>query len=217
MSAAPADQVDNFATLNPGNWDVYLGPGHDGHGLRRPSQVTIANGILTITGTANGTTGGLKWRRRSQQYGQWDIRMRARHGCRCYHPVVLLWGTGGGSGVNNPRGEIDIVEVWQRPNRDRNSFSLHYGTGSQFVGAEVAVDLTAWHVYHLVWQPTYLYTWIDDNPAYFATDDVRVLPPGPMDLALQLDWFPAEGTTGGATASMEVDYVKQFVHPVVYP
>lgn len=215
-SGAGVDHVEEFAALSTTNWDVYHGPGHAGRGLRRPSQVSVSGGMLTITGTANGTTGGLKWRGRGQRHGQWDIRMRASRGCVCYHPVVLLWGTGGGSGVDNPRGEIDIVEVWQRPNRDRNSFSVHYGDGSAFVGATAAVDMTGWHVYHLVWQETYLYTWIDDDPAYFSTDRIDVLPTGSMDLAIQLDWFPGEGTAGGGTASMQVDYVRQYAEPVQY-
>jgi hypothetical protein len=215
-AAATGDQRDNFTSLSTANWDLYNSAGHDGNGRRRPSQIAVSNGVLKITGTANGTTGGMKWRNRGQTYGQWDIRLRARAGCICYHPVVLLWGTGGGSGVNNPRGELDIVEAWQRPWRDRNSFTIHYGDGSAMVGADTAVDMTVWHTYHLVWQNTYLYTWIDDNPAYFSTDDVGVLPTGPMDLTIQLDWFPQEGTAGGATATMEVDSVSQFVSPVDY-
>jgi hypothetical protein len=121
---------------------------------------------------------------------------------------VLLWGSGGGSDVDNPLGEIDIVEVWQRPDRDRNSFSVHYGNGSEFVGGDVAVDMTDWHWYHLVWDPEYLCTWIDDNPAYFSTTDVGVLPAGELDLTIQLDWFPEEGPSG--PASMQVAGVRQY-------
>ncbi len=69
--------------------------------------------------------------------------------------------------------------------------------------------MTQWHTYHLVWQPEYLYTWIDDQPAYFSTDRRDVLPAGPMDLTIQLDWFPEEGATGDGTASLEVDWVAQ--------
>lgn len=216
IASGGTNYAETFASLNPGNWDVYNSPGHDGNGLRRPSQVSVANHILTITGTANGTTGGLKWRHRSQTYGQWDILMRAPAGCICYHPVVLLWGTGGGSGVNNPNGEIDIVEAWQRPRRDRNSFTVHYGDGRQLVGADTAVNMTAWHVYHLVWRADYIYTWIDDNVAYATVDDLNVIPDGPMDLAIQLDWFPSEGTAGGATASMQVAVIQQWFEPVQY-
>jgi hypothetical protein len=212
--AAGPSLHEEFATLSTADWDVYDSPGNAGQGLRRPSQVVVGGGVVTIYGTADGTTGGMKWRNRSQTYGQWDIRMRTWRGCVCYHPVVLLWGSGGGSGVDNPLGEIDIIEVWQRANRDRNSFSVHYGDGSQFVGGDTAVDMTQWHVYHVVWQDQYIYTWIDDNPAYFSTDDVGVIPHGPMDLTIQLDWFPQEGS--GGTGKMQVDYVTQYPQPVNY-
>jgi hypothetical protein len=205
---------DDFATLDPDTWDVYDSPGHDNQGRRSPGQVGVVDGVLVLTGTADGTTGGLKWRDRAQRYGQWDIRLRAPVGSGCYHPVVLLWGTDGGAGVDNALGEIDIVEVWQRPARDRNAVSVHYGDGSEFIGADTPVDLTQWHTYHLVWQPGYLYTWIDDEPAYFSTDRADVLPPGPMDLTIQLDWFPAEGPTGDGTASLEVDWVAQYPQPL---
>jgi hypothetical protein len=199
---------DDFDTLSLDDWDLYDSVGHDGNGLRSPGQISVDNGVLTITGRPDGTTGGMKWRNHSQQYGQWDVRLRAPRGAIAYHPVVLLWGSGGGAGVDNALGEIDIVEVWQRPQRDRNSFSVHFGDGSQFVGGDTYLDMTEWHTYHLIWQPSYLYTWVDDQPAYFSTDVVDVLPPGPMDLCIQLDWFPDEGLAGGDSATMHVDSVR---------
>lgn len=213
---ADATYLDDFDTLDSTDWDLYDGPGHAGNGQRLPSQISAADGVLTIAGDARGSTGGMKWRGRAQRYGQWDVRLRANRGAVAYHPVVLLWGTGGGAGVDNARGEIDIVEVWQRANRDRNSFSVHYGSGADVIGASAHVDMTQWHTYHLVWQDTFLYTWIDDLPTYFSTSRADVLPPGPMDLTIQLDWFPHEGTFGGTTATMEVDYVAQFAEPVDY-
>lgn len=196
-------------------WNVYKSAGHAGQGKRKPTAVSTRDGVLTITGTADGTTGGLSWTGHSQQYGQWDIRMRAPAGCSCYHPVVLLWGTGGGDGVNNANGEIDIVEGFQTAARDRNEFSVHYGDGSQTVGASTPVDMTQWHVYHLVWREGFLTTWIDDNPAYFTTRDASVLPKGPVDVAVQLDWFPREPRTGPETASMQVDAITQAPPPAV--
>ena len=204
--------ADDFRTLNLADWDVYDSEGHDGQGERSPSQVGIVNSVLSITGLPDGTTGGMKLRGHSQRYGQWDICLRTPRGPSCYHPVVMLWGGARESDVDNPLGEIDIVEVWQRPDRDRNSFSVHYGEGSEFVGSDVVVDMTDWHWYHLVWDPAYLYTWIDDNPAYFSTTDVGVLPPGEMDLTIQLDWFPEEGPSG--PASMQVAGVRQYARPL---
>jgi hypothetical protein len=205
----------DFDNLN--SWSVYKSAGHAGQGKRKPTTVSTQDGILTITGTADGVTGGLSWTGHTQRYGQWDIRMRAPAGCSCYHPVVLLWGTGGGDGVNNANGEIDIVEGFQTAARDKNEFSVHYGDGSQMVGGETAVDMTGWHVYHLVWREAFLTTWIDDNPPYFTTRDASVLPKGSVDVAVQLDWFPSEPRTGGDTASMQVDYITQAPPPTGGP
>jgi hypothetical protein len=201
---ADATYLDDFDTLSATDWDVYDSPGRRGAGRHVPAQVRVGDGVLTITGESDGTTGGMKWRGRSQKYGQWDVRLRAAAGAVAYHPIVQLWGDT----------EIDIVDVWQRVHRDRNTFSVHYGDGSQFVGGNAHLDMTQWHTYHVVWQESFLYTWIDDLPTYFSTSRAEILPPGPMDLSIQLDWFPHEGTAGGRTASMEVDYVAQFAEPV---
>lgn len=209
--------VEEFDTLSAEDWEIYNGEGHLGNGQRQPSQVDVRDGVLTITGTADGRTGGLKWRGRGQTYGQWDIRLRAPSGCVCYHPVVMLWGAGKTDAGTNPLGAIDVVHAWQAPGRDRNTFGLHPGNGAEPVRVDVAVDMTQWHVYHLVWQESYIYSWIDDDPAYVQVTEVELLPEGPMDVAIQLDWFPQEGTTGGSTATLEVDYVKQFTEPVEYP
>ena len=200
-----------FDDLN--GWNVYKSAGHAGQGKRTPTAVKVQDGILNITGNERGGTGGLSWTGHAQQYGQWDVRMRAPAGCACYHPVVLLWGTGGGDGVNNPNGEVDIVEAFQNPARDKNEFSVHFGDGSQFVGGSTVVDMTQWHVYHVLWRERFLTTWIDDNPPYFTTRDASVLPKGAVDVAVQLDWFPDEPRTGGPTASMQVDYVTQAPPP----
>lgn len=196
-------------------WKLYKSAGHAGQGTRRPTAVAVQDGILTITGDEQGSTGGLSWTGHSQQYGQWDVRMRAPAGCACYHPVVLLWGTGGGDGVNNPNGEIDIVESFQNPARNKNEFSVHFGDGSQAVGGSTAVDMTQWHVYHVLWREGFLTTWIDDNPPYFTTHDASVLPRGAVDVAVQLDWFPNEPRIGGQTATMQVDYITQAPLPSV--
>lgn len=211
----PNARTATFDSLS--GWQIYRSAGHDGNGLRRPDQVSVADGILTITGAADGTTGGLSWTGHGQRFGQWDVRMRAPAGCGCYHPVVLLWGSDGGSGVDNPKGEVDIVESFANPKRNQNSFSVHYGDGSQSVGATTDVDLTQWHVYHVVWRSGSIVTWIDDAPPYFESTDAAVLPPGSVDVAIQLDWFPREGADGGATASMQVDYVAQVRDPVSEP
>lgn len=50
-------------------WGVYDGPGHDGNGIRSPDAIMVADGMLTIDGTPDGTTGGLTWAN-GQLYGR---------------------------------------------------------------------------------------------------------------------------------------------------
>jgi beta-glucanase (GH16 family) len=151
----------------------------------------------------------MKLRDSGRHYGIWSVRMRAPLGSGRYHPVVLLWGQGGGRGVDNLLGEIDFVEVWQRPERDRNEFTLHsYGTGEHVMDTQaVAVDLTEWHTYHVRWTPAEIVSWIDTDEPYVRLTDTDRFPQVPMELCLQLDWFPDEPFDAGG-AIMQVDWVK---------
>src|SRR6185312_10256563 len=54
-----AGGVEDFDDAGLGNWSRYDGPGHDGNGIRSPDAMSVNNGVLTITGDANGTTGGM--------------------------------------------------------------------------------------------------------------------------------------------------------------
>ena len=42
-------------------WGVYDGPGHADKGTRSPAAASVADGVLTITGDAEGTTAGMAW------------------------------------------------------------------------------------------------------------------------------------------------------------
>lgn len=68
----PASEEFAAATLDPAKWTVYA----DAANNRAPAQVQVVNGVLTITGLADGTTGGVE-HRFAQQYGRWEIRARS--------------------------------------------------------------------------------------------------------------------------------------------
>jgi hypothetical protein len=89
----PLAASDDFTSggLNPAKWNVYSGPGHAGNGRRVPAQVAIVNGVLTITGVANGDTGGLE-HLFDQQYGRWEMRVRS------YRTATPPTDPGGGPG-----------------------------------------------------------------------------------------------------------------------
>jgi hypothetical protein len=69
----------NGAALDTSRWGAYDGPGHNGNGKRRPSQIAVANGVMTMSGSADGTTGGMELKR-DRLYGRWETRMQVPAG-----------------------------------------------------------------------------------------------------------------------------------------
>ncbi|HMA47505.1 MAG TPA: penicillin-binding transpeptidase domain-containing protein, partial [Frankiaceae bacterium] len=67
--------VEDFDDGSLSNWSVYDGPGHAGNGRRSPAAMSVSGGILTITGDANGITGGMAWRLGCAKYGRWEARV----------------------------------------------------------------------------------------------------------------------------------------------
>ncbi|WP_226358530.1 glycoside hydrolase family 16 protein [Pseudonocardia sp. ICBG601] len=197
------DVVDDFTgtTLGPG-WNAYDGPGHAGNGTRSPAAATVSDGVLTIDGTGDGTTAGLAWTAHSQKYGRWETRMRAPTGSPSYNALALLWPTEENFPVG---GEIDFAEIMD-PSRDKVELFLHYGADNSQVHGELQVDATGWHNYAVEWTPDGVTAFVDGRE-WWKTTDASILPPGPMHLCLQLDWFPRGDSE---TGQMRVDWVKQW-------
>jgi hypothetical protein len=212
---------DDFAgtDLDRRAWEVYDGAGHAGNGRRALDAVAVGNGVLTITGTAQGATGGIAWRHGAQKTGRWEARVRMSRACACYHPVLLLWPTAGG-GETTPAGgggEIDYAEVIDDGERDGASFFLHYGPadGEKRKDARVSLDLTRWHAFAVEWTSRSISGYVDGR-RWFRTRDRRTLPPATMGQTIQLDWFPedsgrtAPGIDRYAAATLEVDWIRMY-------
>ncbi|OLL70521.1 glycoside hydrolase, family 16 [Pseudonocardia sp. Ae263_Ps1] len=197
------DVIDDFTgtALGPG-WNAYDGPGHAGNGTRSPDAATVADGVLTIDGTGDGTTAGLAWTSHAQKYGRWEVRMRAPTGSPSYNALALLWPTQENFPVG---GEIDFAEI-MNPARDTIELFLHYGADNSQVHGELKVDATAWHNYAVEWTPDGVTAFVDGRE-WWKTTDTSILPPGPMHLCLQLDWFPRGD---GETGQVQYDWVKQW-------
>ncbi len=197
------DVVDDFTgtALGPG-WSAYDGPGHAGNGVRSPAAATVSDGVLTIDGTGDGTTAGLAWTAHSQKYGRWEVRMRAPTGSPSYNALALLWPTQENFPVG---GEIDFAEIMD-PARDKIELFLHYGADNSQVHGELKIDATQWHNYAVEWTSAGVTAFVDGRE-WWKTEDTSILPPGPMHLCLQLDWFPRGD---GESGRMQVDWVKQW-------
>ena len=184
------------------SWIVYDGPGHNGKGRRSPSAVSVDNGILTISGTPDGTTAGVEWTP-GQQYGRWEARARYTAGTPAYHQVLLLWPDKEDWPIG---GEIDYSEVGDG-DRQHLEFFLHYGKANRQESGSAEVDMTTRHNYAVEWTPDHVSGYVDGRE-YFHTAKSEAIPPRSMHATIQLDWFPDNGPRG--SGKMEVDWIRQY-------
>lgn len=198
----PVVDGDEFTTLDTTKWGLYNSAGHAGNGLRRPSQISVKDGVLTIAGTADGTTGGMSMSP-GRKYGRWETRMQVPKGDNKYHPVALLWP----DAENWPTGgEVDYAET--NAAASDVDFFLHYSAQNRTTQAYKVVDLTGWHNYAVEWTRTGIRGYVD-GVRFFSDTTTSHLPPGPMHQTLQLDWFP-NGSTATTPSQMNVAWVRVY-------
>ncbi len=194
-----ADDFNDPAALS--GWIVYDGKGHAGNGRRTPAAMSVGNGILTITGDDEGNTGGMGWFP-GQLYGRWEACVRSSVAPESYHSLVLLWP----DAEDWPAGgEVDFMEVVD-PARQKVEHWIHYGADGQKESRETAVDATGWHSFAAEWTPSHVVYYADGEPQWEITDPARI-PPRPMHLCLQLDYFGGSAVPG---AQQHVDWVRQY-------
>lgn len=196
-------QEDNFdGTSLSDKWSAYEGEGHDGNGIRDPDAISVADGILIIDGTPDGTTGGLAWDG-SQLHGRWEARARYTAGTSAYHCVLLLWPTAEDWPVG---GEVDYSEV-SNGDRQELEFFLHYGEDNSQEQSKTTVDMTVWTNFAVEWNENEVIGWVNGEE-FFRSEKPEAVPPRPMHATIQLDWFPEDGPEG--PGKMEVDWIRQY-------
>ncbi|OAQ74083.1 glycosyl hydrolases family 16 domain-containing protein [Pochonia chlamydosporia 170] len=194
---------DNFdGDTVSSSWGMYDGPGHAGNGRRSPAAFSVKDGILTVTGTPDGTTGGMAWKQGSL-YGRWETRARYTAGTSAYHPVLLLWPDKEDWPVG---GEVDYSEVGDGT-RQNLDFFLHYGQDNQQEHGSTKVDMTQWHNYAVEWTKDHVVGYVDGTE-FFRNKNPAAVPPRSMHATIQLDWFPEDGEKG--PGKMEVDWIRQY-------
>jgi len=198
-------RVDEFDGPRPAGWNLYNGKGHDGNGRRTPDAVSVEDGILTITGDSQGNTGGMALYP-GQQYGRWEGRVKLPDSDPTYHALLLLWP----DAEDWPEGgEVDFMEATGGDRQDV-SFFLHYSEDNKQDEGEVAVDATQWHNWAVEWTPDHIIGYLDGQE-WYRNENKDHLPPRPMHLTIQLDWFPEDGDANNVRESeMQVDWVKEY-------
>jgi hypothetical protein len=199
------NREDDF-TEDLSGWGIYDGPGHADEGTRSPDAASVADGVLTINGDAEGTTAGMAWGRgKGQKYGRWEGRVRAPASDPTYNALLLLWP----DAEDFPEGgEIDFMEMTDHTRQSTNVF-LHHGEDNAQEHGTVEIDATRWHNWAVEWTPKGVTTYVDGEQ-WWHTDEVDALPPGPMHLCIQLDWFPQKRAGAVKPSQMQVDWVRQY-------
>jgi Glycosyl hydrolases family 16/S-layer homology domain len=197
------DEFNYTGVPDSTKWSVYNSVGHAGKGLRSPDAIRVGNGRMTISGDANGKTGGMSAKFARQKYGRWEIRMRTSAAEPKYHAVSILWP----DSPSSKCWEIDYAE--QTGDLGLIKFFLHYGCpdGVQTY-ARQPLDLTQWHNYAVEWSPSGIKGFIDGQQ-WFSDSDPAHQPDVSMHQTLQLDWFPVAGQAT-KPSWMEVDWVRTY-------
>lgn len=182
------------------DWVVYDEMTKEGN--RTPDAISFSDGVMTITGDAQGNDGGMAWVP-GQMYGGWEVRLRVPVGAANYDAVLLLWP----DAENWPTGgEVDFLEMWDDPTRQRVNTTFHYGAANNQIVTTAIVDATQWHDYAVKWTPTEIVTYVD-GVVLFRTTDTSTFPPGLMHLCIQLDTMGPDISAG---AQMQVAWAKQY-------
>ena len=195
-----ANRADDFIGSLAG-WGIYDGPGHNGNGRRTPRAISVADGVLTITGDARGNSGGMAWYP-GQLHGRWEACIKAPPSAATYHAVLLLWPDAGDWPVG---GEVDFMESAD-PGRQNVDFFLHYGRNNNQHDGSINIDATQWHSWAVEWTPQRIAAYVDGKKWWETTNEAH-LPPGPMHLCMQVDNFGGDTSQGG---QLKVDWVRQY-------
>ncbi len=208
-SPVAGDEFNYTGGPDPAKWSVYDSAGHAGNGLRKPGQIAVDGTKATISGTADGTTGGMAAKFDRRKYGRWEARMKVSERDPKYHPVLLLWPD---SEKWPCDGEIDYAEGTGDP--AVMNFFHHYSCDNRQTHARRTVDATQWHNYAVEWTDKGIVGYLD-GAEWFRDTDPTHQPPGPMHQTVQLDWFPDGTATKPST--MDVDWIRVYDVPPAAP
>jgi beta-glucanase (GH16 family) len=211
--ASQSDEYNN-TSVDLNKWGLFgtsagettgCGDGFNGHGQRCGSQTTEGGGYLSVTGTADGKTGGIWARTTPFKYGRVEVRERAvplaKNGGEAYHAVPLIWPE---DGTVWEHAEIDFAE------RDVAAksvgFFVHHGDVSN---CSADVDSTKFHNYAIDWEPTSV-TWYIDGKLQCtiksSSDSFSRTNGG-----AQMDMFPDTGTKMQPSRE-DVDWIRMYAN-----
>jgi beta-glucanase (GH16 family) len=197
----------NGTTVDTAHWRLYDSSGNAGHGLRRPSAISLDGaGHLVITArTVDGqlVSGGMA-NRLDLRYGWFEFRVRTDPDpTGTLSGVVLTWPE---SGRWPQDGENDIYETGPKAGvRDPFHSYVHYGADNRQYQFSHLADGSQWHTVAMDWRADAIRFYLDGAPAGVVTDKAAI-PDVPHHLDIQLDAWA--NRTLPAPVRMYVDYVR---------
>jgi hypothetical protein len=218
-----SDEFGYTGPVDPAKWDVPSGDeggtagcwkGHDKNGRRCAKNSTVADGIMTMRGEANGDTGWLG-QKLERRYGRWEIRSRSRNtgtSGGLFHVLHLIWPT---SEHRLEDGEYDWVE-YSNPDGQCLEGFLHYPkspSDEKEYREHCPVDMTQWHNFAFEWTAAGVVGYVDgvewfrlSGGANSDRGNIQAMPSGHLNI--QLDNFT--GSRGLRPAVFEVDWVRVY-------
>jgi hypothetical protein len=181
--------------------------GFNGHGQRCGQQTTEGGGYLSVTGTADGKTGGIWALTQAFRYGRVEVRERAvplgHNGGKAYHAVPLMWPD---NDANWQNAEIDFAEL-DVADSSLGLFVHHDDTVSN---CTATVDSTQFHNYAIDWEPGSI-TWFVDGVRK-CTVKASIDSYSRTNGGAQLDMFPNTGVLM-QPAREDVDWIRMYASP----
>jgi hypothetical protein len=177
--------------------------GYNGHGRRCAGQTTEGGGYLSVTGTADGVTGGLYSNHYGFKYGRVEVRERALpladNGGAAYHAVPLLFPVT----ADYTQAEIDFAE---RDVADPavELFVHHDGTQDH---CSFTIDSTRFHNYAIDWQPGSVTWYVDAVEVCRVNASIDHF--DKSNGGAQMDMFPDTGTLM-RPAREDVDWIHMY-------
>ncbi len=201
--------VNDFSGSSvPSGWDVYSGvPGGDPGGQFGSGHVAVFNGELQLSAWSDPAyggawvTGGLCHCGLSRTYGAYFVRVRDTGPGPT--AVALLWPV---AHVWPP--EVDFLET--DGNVTSSTATAHWGSSNNKDQNSVAVDLTKWHTFGVIWTPGQL-SYVIDGRVYATVNRADEIPNQPMTLDLQQQtWCLSSWACPSSPQALKFDWVAEY-------
>ena len=202
--------VNDFnGTTIPHTWNVFTGvPGGDPSGRWAASHVVVGGGLLQLN-TYQDPSAGNAWVSGgvcqcglTRTYGAYFVRSRVTGAGPTQDE--LLWPAQGWPP------EIDFNESFG--DVSNTSATLHFDSSNDQIHAKVAVDLTKWHTWGVIWTPTSV-TYTVDGDVWGTVTDAAAISNVPMELDITQQTFCGESPAWAcptAPATLDVDWVDEY-------